>query len=51
MVLAESFKKFKNSTENLEPVPGESNQYIAYVAYPIDLFDCASINPICIYFP
>lgn len=35
----ERFWEIDISTKDLEPVPGESNQYIAYVAYPIDLFD------------
>lgn len=29
---------------DLEPVPGESNQFIAYVAYPIDLFEEGSVT-------
>lgn len=39
----------KSSTKDLEPVPGESNQFIAYVAYPIDLFDYGPIDPIIIH--
>ena len=27
----------------IEPVPGEENQYIAYVAYPLDLFEEGSV--------
>lgn len=33
------FVKITSSTGDLEAVPNESNQFIAYVAYPIDLFD------------
>lgn len=32
------------SIRYLEPVPGESNQYIAYIAYPIDLFEEGSVT-------
>nr|AEW12993.1 ribulose-1,5-bisphosphate carboxylase/oxygenase large subunit [Strombomonas acuminata] len=36
--------KYKGRCFDLEPVPGESNQYIAYVAYPIDLFEEGSVT-------
>jgi ribulose 1,5-bisphosphate carboxylase large subunit-like protein len=36
--------KYKGRCYDLEPVPGESNQYIAYVAYPIDLFEEGSVT-------
>jgi len=38
--------RYKGRCYDLEPVPGEANQYIAYVAYPIDLFDYEPIAPI-----
>ena len=31
--------RYKGRCYDLEPVPGEDNQYIAYIAYPIDLFE------------
>ena len=36
--------KYKGRCFDLEPVPGESNQFIAYVAYPIDLFEEGSVT-------
>ena len=36
--------KYKGRCYDLEPVPGEDNQYIAYVAYPIDLFEEGSVT-------
>lgn len=29
---------------HIEPVPGEENQYLAYVAYPLDLFEEGSVT-------
>lgn len=36
--------RYKGRCYDLEPVPGESNQFIAYVAYPIDLFEEGSVT-------
>nr|YP_010700482.1 ribulose-1,5-bisphosphate carboxylase/oxygenase, large subunit [Strombomonas costata]WCH63621.1 ribulose-1,5-bisphosphate carboxylase/oxygenase, large subunit [Strombomonas costata] len=36
--------KYKGRCFDLEPVPGESNQYIAYIAYPIDGFEEGSVT-------
>jgi len=36
--------KYKGRCYDLEPVPGEENQYIAYIAYPIDLFEEGSVT-------
>ena len=36
--------RYKGRCYDLEPVPGEENQYIAYVAYPIDLFEEGSVT-------
>ncbi|KAJ9129086.1 hypothetical protein P3X46_034138 [Hevea brasiliensis] len=33
-----SLDRYKGRCYGIEPVPGEENQYIAYVAYPLDLF-------------
>jgi ribulose-bisphosphate carboxylase large chain len=33
-----SLDRYKGRCYDIEPVAGEDNQYIAYVAYPIDLF-------------
>ncbi len=38
------FNKYKGRCYDLEPVPGESNQYAAYVTYPIDLFKEGSVT-------
>ncbi|KAI7757201.1 hypothetical protein M8C21_010012 [Ambrosia artemisiifolia] len=35
---------YKGRCYGLEPVPGEDNQYIAYVAYPLDLFEEGSVT-------
>jgi ribulose-bisphosphate carboxylase large chain len=43
-VSKEKIKEYQFSTTDLEPVPGESNQFIAYVAYPIDLFEEGSVT-------
>ncbi|RYQ79522.1 hypothetical protein Ahy_Scaffold5g107736 [Arachis hypogaea] len=34
-----SLDRYKGRCYNIEPVAGEENQYIAYVAYPLDLFE------------
>ena len=31
--------RYKGRCYDIEPVKGEDNQYIAYVAYPLDLFE------------
>lgn len=36
--------RYKGRCYDIEPVPGEDNQYIAYVAYPIDLFEEGSVT-------
>src|SRR6476620_9858963 len=36
--------KYKGRCYDIEPVAGEENQYIAYVAYPIDLFEEGSVT-------
>jgi ribulose-bisphosphate carboxylase large chain len=36
--------RYKGRCYDLEAVPNESNQYIAYVAYPIDLFEEGSVT-------
>jgi ribulose-bisphosphate carboxylase large chain len=36
--------RYKGRCYDLEPVPGEDNQYIAYVAYPLDLFEEGSVT-------
>lgn len=39
------FLRDQDPTKDLEPVPGEGgNQYIAYIAYPIDLFEEGSVT-------
>lgn len=35
--------KYNARAYRIEPVPGEENQYIAYVAYPLDLFEEGSV--------
>jgi ribulose-bisphosphate carboxylase large chain len=35
---------YKGRCYDVEPVAGEDNQYIAYIAYPIDLFEEGSIT-------
>ena len=39
-----SLDRYKGRCYDLEPVPGEENQYIAYVAYPLDLFEEGSVT-------
>jgi len=39
-----SLDRYKGRCYDLEPVAGEDNQYIAYVAYPIDLFEAGSVT-------
>jgi ribulose-bisphosphate carboxylase large chain len=39
-----SLDRYKGRCYDLEPVAGEENQYIAYVAYPIDLFEEGSVT-------
>ncbi|KAG2276197.1 hypothetical protein Bca52824_058752 [Brassica carinata] len=34
-----SLDRYKGRCYHIEPVPGEENQFIAYVAYPLDLFE------------
>ena len=36
--------RYKGRCYDIEPVPGEDNQYICYVAYPLDLFEEGSIT-------
>ena len=35
---------YKGRCYDIEPVAGEDNQYIAYIAYPIDLFEEGSVT-------
>ncbi|KAJ4839965.1 hypothetical protein Tsubulata_050733 [Turnera subulata] len=39
-----SLDRYKGRCYDLEPVAGEENQYIAYVAYPLDLFEEGSVT-------
>jgi predicted GIY-YIG superfamily endonuclease len=39
-----SLDRYKGRCYDIEPVAGEDNQYIAYVAYPIDLFEEGSVT-------
>ena len=39
-----SLDRYKGRCYDLEPVAGEENQYIAYVAYPMDLFEEGSVT-------
>jgi len=39
-----SLDRYKGRCYDIEPVPGEENQYIAYIAYPIDLFEEGSVT-------
>ncbi|KAL1341101.1 hypothetical protein AAHE18_09G062200 [Arachis hypogaea] len=39
-----SLDRYKGRCYNIEPVAGEENQYIAYVAYPLDLFEEGSVT-------
>src|ERR1700737_4937874 len=36
--------RYKGRCYDIEPVAGEENQYIAYVAYPLDLFEEGSVT-------
>jgi ribulose-bisphosphate carboxylase large chain len=36
--------RYKGRCYNIEPVPDEDNQYIAYVSYPLDLFEEGSVT-------
>merc|ERR1712087_875761 len=39
-----SLDKYKGRCYDIEPVAGEDNQYIAFIAYPVDLFEEGSIT-------
>ncbi|KAL2223585.1 UNVERIFIED_CONTAM: Ribulose bisphosphate carboxylase large chain [Sesamum indicum] len=39
-----SLDRYKGRCYNIEPVPGETDQYICYVAYPLDLFEEGSVT-------
>ncbi|CAN6445158.1 unnamed protein product [Victoria cruziana] len=39
-----SLDRYKGRCYHIEPVAGEENQYIAYVAYPLDLFGEGSVT-------
>jgi ribulose-bisphosphate carboxylase large chain len=39
-----SLDRYKGRCYDIEPVPGEDNQYIAYIAYPVDLFEEGSVT-------
>jgi ribulose-bisphosphate carboxylase large chain len=39
-----SLDRYKGRCYDIEPVVGEENQYIAYIAYPIDLFEEGSVT-------
>jgi ribulose-bisphosphate carboxylase large chain len=39
-----SLDRYKGRCYDIEPVPGEDNQYIAYIAYPVDLFEEGSMT-------
>ncbi|GJW65356.1 ribulose-1 [Tanacetum coccineum] len=39
-----SLDRYKGRCYGIEPVLGEENQYIAYVAYPLDLFEEGSVT-------
>ena len=36
--------RYKGRCYDVEPVPNEDNQYIAYIAYPLDLFEEGSVT-------
>ncbi len=38
-----TLERYKARAYALEPVPGANNQYLAYVAYPLDLFEEGSV--------
>ncbi|EMS54729.1 Ribulose bisphosphate carboxylase large chain [Triticum urartu] len=39
-----SLDRYKGRCYHIEPVPGEESQFIAYVAYPLDLFEEGSVT-------
>ena len=39
-----SLDRYKGRCYDIESVPGEENQFIAYVAYPLDLFEEGSVT-------
>ncbi|KAG6383891.1 hypothetical protein SASPL_155501 (mitochondrion) [Salvia splendens] len=39
-----SLDRYKGRCYHIEPVPGEKDQYICYVAYPLDLFEEGSVT-------
>ncbi|KAF4360006.1 hypothetical protein F8388_004513 [Cannabis sativa] len=39
-----SLDRYKGRCYHIEPVAGEENQFIAYVAYPLDLFEEGSVT-------
>ncbi|XP_059073328.1 NAD(P)H-quinone oxidoreductase subunit H, chloroplastic-like [Cryptomeria japonica] len=39
-----SLDRYKGRCYDIEPVPGEESQFIAYVAYPLDLFEEGSVT-------
>jgi ribulose-bisphosphate carboxylase large chain len=39
-----SLDRYKGRCYDIEPVAGEDNQYIAYIAYPLDLFEEGSVT-------
>ncbi|CAN6440742.1 unnamed protein product [Victoria cruziana] len=39
-----SLDRYKGRCYHIEPVAGEENQYIAYVAYPLDVFEEGSVT-------
>ncbi|CAL5189323.1 unnamed protein product [Lathyrus oleraceus] len=39
-----SLDRYKGRCYEIEPIPGEDNQFIAYVSYPLDLFEEGSIT-------
>jgi len=39
-----SLDRYKGRCYHIEPVPGEETQFIAYVAYPLDLFEEGSVT-------
>ncbi|KAL3753847.1 hypothetical protein ACJRO7_001139 [Eucalyptus globulus] len=39
-----SLDRYKGRCYHIEPVAGEENQYICYVAYPLDLFEEGSVT-------
>ncbi|KAL4319645.1 hypothetical protein GQ457_18G007510 [Hibiscus cannabinus] len=39
-----SLDRYKGRCYHIDPVPGEEDQYICYVAYPLDLFEEGSVT-------